>query len=121
MKYTKFLGAASAALMIVIIVTLVLAHEAWAQSKFKTLYTFKGGTDGSLAMAGLVLDQAGNLYGTTSQGGTHNAGTLFTLIPNADGSWKKKVLHRFKSGADGANPNAGLTFDHAGNLYGTTA
>jgi uncharacterized repeat protein (TIGR03803 family) len=119
MNYKKFLGAASAAQMILIAI-LMLAPGAWAQSKYKTLYTFKGGTDGAYPTASLVLDQAGNLYGTTSGGGTHNAGTLFTLIPNSDGSWKEKVLHRFKSGTDGANPNAGLIFDQAGNLYGTT-
>jgi uncharacterized repeat protein (TIGR03803 family) len=121
MNYKKFLGAASAALMIVIVITLVLAPAAGAASKYKTLYKFTGGADGSQPSGGLIFDQAGNLYGTTGYGGgALNSGTVFKLAPNADGSWTESVLHSFK-GSDGAVPAAGLIFDAAGSLYGTTA
>jgi uncharacterized repeat protein (TIGR03803 family) len=93
----------------------------WTES---VLYIFRGifggATDGSYPVAGLVLDAAGNLYGTTLFGGTHNAGIVFKLAPNLDGTWTESVLHSFSWGADGANPVAGLVLDAAGNLYGTT-
>jgi uncharacterized repeat protein (TIGR03803 family) len=74
--------------------------------------------------ASLIFDRAGNLYGTTYQGGAHGSGTLFQLVPNADGSWRESVLHSFCSRTncgDGAFPPASLIFDQAGNLYGTTS
>ena len=70
--------------------------------------------------AGLIFDAAGNLYGTTYYGGIHGAGTVFELSPTAGGGWTEKVLHSFGSGTDGQCPYAGLIFDAAGNLYGTT-
>jgi uncharacterized repeat protein (TIGR03803 family) len=78
------------------------------------LHTFKGGstTDGGFPLAGVILDAAGNLYGT-------NTGVVFKLTPNPDGTWTEHVLHSF-TGGDGANPGAGVIFDAAGNLYGTT-
>jgi uncharacterized repeat protein (TIGR03803 family) len=118
MSCKRFLGAASAALMIVIAVTLVLAPAAGAASKYKVLHAFHG-SDGSDPYGGLIVDVAGNLYGTTNAGGAHGLGTAFKLTPNADGSWTESVLHSFNQ-SDGANPQAGLIFDAAGNLYGTT-
>jgi uncharacterized repeat protein (TIGR03803 family) len=69
----------------------------------------------------LILDQAGNLYGTTVVGGTGCSvcGTVFELTPKAGGSWTKKVLHNFNV-TNGAEPYAGLIFDPSGSLYGTT-
>jgi len=96
------------------------ADGSWTQS---VLYGFCSRTnceDGGWPFAGLIFDQAGNLYGTTHQYGAHGAGVVFELTPNADGSWKEKVLHQFTGGRDGGNPYAGLIFDQAGNLYGTT-
>ena len=119
MNYKKFLGVASAALMIVIVIVLILAPAAWAQSKYKTVYKFTGGKDGSQPYDGLIFDGAGNLYGTTQYGGAHNLGIVFKLTPAANGNWTESVLHNF-SGSDGATPQAGLIFDAAGNLYGTT-
>jgi uncharacterized repeat protein (TIGR03803 family) len=79
---------------------------------------------GGVPQAGLIVDAAGNLYGTTSVGGTKacsNCGTVFELTKGTNGTWTKKVLHHFSSnGRDGRNPVAGLIFDAAGNLYGTT-
>jgi uncharacterized repeat protein (TIGR03803 family) len=85
------------------------------------LHTF-GGNDGSAPISGLIRDRSGNLYGTTSQGGVANVGTVFRLSHNKEG-WKETVLHSFTgSSGDGAVPYAGsLAFDTAGNLYGTTS
>jgi uncharacterized repeat protein (TIGR03803 family) len=85
------------------------------------LYFFKGGNDGAMPVAGLVRDSAHNLYGTTRNGGgssncTDGCGTVFKLAP--DGT--ETVLHAFADGSDGANPNAGVIVDAAGNIYGTT-
>ncbi len=85
----------------------------------KVLYNFGGGGYGPYA--GLIFDAAGNLYGTTLEGGDYDGGTVFELSPDGNGKWTEKVLHSFGSGNDGANPSAGLIFDAAGNLYGTTA
>jgi uncharacterized repeat protein (TIGR03803 family) len=86
----------------------------------KVLWSFGTGTDGSDPFGGLIFDAAGNLYGTTSLGGTSHSGIAFELTPAGGGTWTEKVLHTFGSGTDGVNPQAGLTFDGAGNLYGTT-
>ena len=80
------------------------------------IYSFKGGTDGQAPQAGLCIDAAGNLYGTTTSGGTNKAGTVFEL--SAAGT--ESVLHHFTGGTDGSEPLGGLVLDAAGNLYGTT-
>ena len=106
-------------MLVVIIVIPVLSPGAWAQSKYRTLYAFTGGMDGGSPAAGPILDQAGNLYGTTVVGGAHSVGTVFELTPKAGGSWTKKVLLNFNL-KNGALPLGGLIFDASGNLYGTT-
>jgi uncharacterized repeat protein (TIGR03803 family) len=69
----------------------------------------------------LIFDAAGNLYGTSGGGGTYGSGTAFEISPAASGSWTETILHSFGSGSgDGSLPQGGLTFDAAGNLYGTT-
>ncbi len=85
----------------------------------KVLYGFSGGADGLQPEGTLVLDTAGNLYGTTQVGGTC-CGVVFKLTHNSDGSWTQSVLYTFAGGSDGSEPVAGLVFDAAGNLYGTT-
>ena len=67
----------------------------------------------------LVFDHAGNIYGTTSQGGAHYAGTVFQLTPSGSG-WIETVIHSFQNGSDGSFPYSGLIIDQSGNLYGTT-
>jgi uncharacterized repeat protein (TIGR03803 family) len=90
----------------------------------RVVYSFTGGADGGYPQAGLILDAAGNLYGTTYYGGSTacpvGCGVVFKLAPNSDGTWTESALHGFTGGAGGANPYAGLIFDAAGNLYGTT-
>lgn len=90
----------------------------WTQS---VLHTFTGGTDGSESWGALVMDAAGNLYGTTVYGGADGGGIAFQLVPNSDGTWTENILHTFTGGADGWCVPRGLVFDPAGNLYGTTA
>ncbi len=85
------------------------------------LYNFNG-ADGSQPVAGLIFDNIGNLYGTTSVGGANLNGMVFELTPNTGGGWTETVLHNFNfNGTDGAGPQAGLIFDASSNLYGTTA
>ena len=89
------------------------------------LHKFTGGSDGYFPNS-LIMDSAGNLYGTTPYGGGNggqcNGGTgcgiVFKLSPRPTGPWPETVLYRF-SGTDGAQPDA-LAFDSLGNLYGTT-
>jgi len=88
----------------------------------KLLYSFKGGTkDGSEANSGIVFDTAGNIYGTTTQGGKHGLGIVFELVAPVGTSkvYKEKVLLTF-TGANGGQPYSSLILDSAGNLYGTT-
>jgi uncharacterized repeat protein (TIGR03803 family) len=72
--------------------------------------------------AGLILDPAGNLYGTTYSGGQLQNGTVFELKPPSKrgGAWIEKTLYSFAGGKDGSGSIAGLIFDSKGNLYGTT-
>lgn len=97
------------------------------------LYIFTGTEDGSVPFGGLVLDAAGNLYGTTNEGGDLSnvactngfsspvgCGVIFELSPSSPGQpWTESVLYAFEH-SDGALPNANLIFDSLGNLYGTT-
>src|ERR1700728_3008703 len=89
------------------------------------LYSFTGGSDGQNPNAGVIFDAAGNLYGTTTNGGAAGLGTVFELTPPAagGGQWTESILHSFLGGpADGAHPvGAGVAFDHSGNLYGVTS
>jgi uncharacterized repeat protein (TIGR03803 family) len=83
------------------------------------LYRFSGFPDGAAPYAGLVIDSGGKLYGTTVRGGSNDYGTVFELTPTGSES----VLYSFCSEAnctDGIGPEAPLTLDQSGNLYGTT-
>jgi uncharacterized repeat protein (TIGR03803 family) len=81
------------------------------------LYTFTGGTDGGMPIAGVIRDAHGNLYGTASEGGA----TGFGLVYKLDATGHLTVLYNFTGHADGAYPTTGVIRDSAGNLYGTTA
>jgi len=114
---------------------LAATDTADAQTIFNTLYDFQSNPDDNLGSSvnaapagGLIMDPAGNLYGTTYYGGTHNSGTVFELTPDqAKGGWTETVLYNFCSQnsasincVDGAYPNGGVIMDASGNLYGTT-
>jgi uncharacterized repeat protein (TIGR03803 family) len=75
----------------------------------------------SLPIGGVVFDKAGNIYGVTGQGGAQGSGMIFQLTKNVNGAWHANEIYTFAGyPTDGANPQAGLTMDAAGNLYGTT-
>ncbi|MGB8013357.1 MAG: choice-of-anchor tandem repeat GloVer-containing protein [Terriglobales bacterium] len=89
----------------------------------QTLFTFtdSGGAGGAYPEGSLIMDHAGNLYGTATGGGTYGHGVVFKLHPTANG-WKETILYSFQGGAnDGEFPYGNLIFDKEGNLYGTTA
>ncbi|MGH7046605.1 MAG: choice-of-anchor tandem repeat GloVer-containing protein [Stellaceae bacterium] len=100
------------------------ARTKWTET---VLYSFcmRGGlgcTDGYEPLAGLVMDKAGDLYGTTTGGGAHGGGEVFALIPNAARTkWTETVLYSFGShSSDGNDPYGQLAMDAAGDLYGAT-
>jgi uncharacterized repeat protein (TIGR03803 family) len=82
------------------------------------LFSFNGTTDGGYPDTDLVVDAAGNLYGTTVEGGDYTSGTVFELTPSG-GGWIHTVLYSFHGGADGGEPYKGVTLDAEGNLYGS--
>src|ERR1035441_8126373 len=88
----------------------------------RVLYSFTGGADGGAPFAGVIRDSAGNLYGTTSSGGTVSAVHFFGagVVYRVDPSGEETVLYSFTGGADGDEPVAGVIRDSAGTLYGTT-
>src|ERR1700731_2030367 len=94
----------------VLAVALALGPAALAGSRYKVLHAFGQGKDGGGVFGGLVADDKGNLYGTTSGGGTYNLGTVFELKPVLGGQWTETILHSF-DGSDGALPQGGLVLD----------
>ena len=99
-----------------VVFDLTPSHGSW---NYSVLYSFTSISDGALPESGVILDQSGNIYGTTVAGGAHTKGTVFQLT-KAGATWTKSVLHDFQGGSDGTFPQAGLVFDPAGNLYGFT-
>jgi uncharacterized repeat protein (TIGR03803 family) len=81
------------------------------------LYNFTGGADGGYPQAGVVLDPAGNLYGTTGVGGQFGSGVVFEVSP----AGTETVLYKFTGGADGGFPEGGVIRNAAGHLFGTAA
>jgi uncharacterized repeat protein (TIGR03803 family) len=92
----------------------------WSES---ILYEFSGAEgDGQFPYSSLLVDAAGNLYGSSFLGGSSNQGMAFELLAPTGGAtgWSLRPLHSFAGGTDGANPISGLTVDSHGDLYGTT-
>jgi uncharacterized repeat protein (TIGR03803 family) len=92
----------------------------WSES---VLHSFSDGDDGAYPDGGLFVDTSGNLYGTTSLGGSGQCsvtcGTVFEMSPTGNGGWAESMLHNF-NGTDGANPTANLIVGKDGAFYGTT-
>ena len=119
MRVKRFSTGLRATLLAIFTVTVFVTGTLAATEK--VLHNFQSNfRDGFNPDAGLIFDGSGNLYGTTFYGGTYGAGTVFELTPAKGGGWTEKVLHNFGKGMDGFYPYAGLVFDAAGNLYGTT-
>lgn len=105
-----------------VILLLTCAVSAPAQTA-AVIYHFTG-SGGLYPNGNLIFDAAGNLYGTTIEGGScgvssKGCGVAYELSPST-GGWAETVLHTFGGGAYGYGPNGGLVFDSKGNLYGTT-
>jgi uncharacterized repeat protein (TIGR03803 family) len=104
------------------LLTALLATALAQAQTFNILYSFTGGSDGFYETGGVVRDGAGNLYGTTADGGDvscvspYGCGTVFKVDPAGN----KTMLYSFTGGTDGGSPSASLILDSAGNLYGTT-
>ena len=106
--------------LVVLVISLLFFSPAFAASKYKVIYSFQGGTDGAYPISDLIADAEGNLYGTTSQGGTgcggQGCGTVFQLVKTSKG-WEEKIIYNFPNGTV-AVPVVGLISDAIGNLYG---
>src|SRR5215467_9388685 len=83
----------------------------------RIIYSFQNGSDGNSPISNLVHDAAGNLYGTTSEGGL-GRGTIFKLSPNGSGQWTETVVHAFEGPPDGGFSYNGMVVDRFGNFYG---
>jgi len=88
----------------------------WSEN---VIYSFQEGSDGNSPISNLVFDPAGNLYGTTSEGGL-GSGTIFKLSPIGGGQWTETVVHPFQGPPDGAFAYNGMVVDRLGNFYGAT-
>jgi uncharacterized repeat protein (TIGR03803 family) len=96
----------------------LIRDENWKEN---IVYDFQYGDDGYQPVSTLVFDSAGNIYGTAwLGGGSPDGGLVFELTPSSGGTWTEQILHSFTGTPDGFRPFSGLTFDQAGNLYGTT-
>ncbi len=109
-------------LIFVLLFMILTVQPAQAQT-FTVIHAFTGGLDGGYPVAGLTMDRAGNLYGTTCGRlcGLEdvNPGTVFKLSKKGP-SWVFTPLYAFRGGSDGANPYARVVFGPDGSLYGTT-
>jgi uncharacterized repeat protein (TIGR03803 family) len=94
----------------------VPSGSGWTQS---IVYHFQNGADGNHPWGGLIFDEAGNLYGTTTYGGSGNGGTVFQLSPSG-GAWNFNLLEGLPGHVHPDGSEAKLVRDNAGNLYGTT-
>jgi|SRR5271165_1682423 len=90
----------------------------WVENTLFTFSSFTKPNDGAAPYGGLIFDESGNLYGSTTEGGLGGGGTVFELTP-VNGGWAFTVLYSF-SGGYSPGPDDSLTMDAAGNLYGTT-
>lgn len=129
MSFRRFVWRRRAAKLTLVVMPALFSLPASAEWREKVLYSFQGGTDGSLPAGGVIFDKAGNLYGETIEGGSTNCppgwcGTIYQLTPPAQkgAAWTETVLYVFKghNQNDGSSPSGGLIADSVGNFYGVT-
>jgi uncharacterized repeat protein (TIGR03803 family) len=94
---------------------------------YSQIYSFTGPPDGFDPLGGVAIDSSGNLYGTTSGGGSatycsSGCGTVFRLAPpsTSGGLWKETILYNFQGQPDGSTPEGGVLLGKNGNIFGTT-
>jgi uncharacterized repeat protein (TIGR03803 family) len=87
-----------------------LSHNPVGEWAEEVIYSFQQGTDGNSPISNLVFDAAGNLYGTTSEGGL-GSGTIFKLSPVGAGKWTETVVHAFEGPPDGGFAYNGMMVD----------
>ncbi len=104
-------------MIIVLAVVAVLAGPASAVTP-QVIYSFTDGADGAYPDSDLIMDSAGNIYGSAVQGGAYDSGAVFQLTPASSG-WTQTILYSFRGSTDGGEPYNGVTLDAKGNLYGT--
>ena len=102
------------------VLALMIAGSSLHAQTFTVLHNFTGGGDGARPYAGLTIDAAGNLYGTTEYGGNGNFGTVFKLTPRGSG-WVLNPLYSFQGGSEGQNPQDRVSIAPNRTLYGTTS
>lgn len=95
---------------------LIPSGSGWIEN---TIYVFHDGVDGRNPIGGLILDSAGNLYGSASEGGANGGGTVFQLH-RSGGQWNFKLLYSFTGGTFDSGPVGPLFLDGSGDLYGLT-
>lgn len=96
---------------------LTLHNGQWTRT---ILFQFTNGTDGAGPSGGVAIDAAGNLYGTTFDGGPYSYGVAYKLSPNSNGTWTYSMIYAFRGFPDGEDPYAAPIVDADGNVYGTT-
>lgn len=98
-------------------------HAAPRPGGHPNIWNFSGKLDGNTPRGDLLVDVQGNLYGTTSVGGTSGNGVVFEVVPPAggDGAGTETTLWNFTGSTDGSTPSGGLVADAQGDLYGTAA
>lgn len=104
---------------VALLAALTLALGAQAADKYTIVRNFNSGSGGTFPAGNLLRDSAGNLYGTASQGGSHNAGTIFEMTPKSGGGFTFTTLYQCSS-SDCLLPEGSLVMDSVGNLYGVT-
>jgi len=106
------------------LLTFLVVTQARAQNNEEIVHIFGtgGGIDGADPYGGVVLDSAGNLYGTANYGGSHHLGLVWKMSRGANGQWSETPIYNFGDANDDGSygPLSGLVFDQVGNLYGTT-
>jgi uncharacterized repeat protein (TIGR03803 family) len=119
LRRNQSLAAAAVFGLVMLLTSTVLLTQSASAQTFKSLFTFNRASNGTNPYAGLVMDRAGNLYGTTAFCVTGCGGTVYRLS-NQPSGWSMTTLYSFAAGLDGAQPLDAVVFGSDGGIYGTT-